>query len=92
MKFLLEKVSEYFDEYADELNKSWLNEFERVKDARTKGEKEKFDIAKVMRNQPQINISKFTGMFTEASERIDASYRVNKQKPKGLFGKIKEEK
>ena len=91
MKFLLEKVSGYFDEYAEELNKSWLDEFERIKESRKNGENEKFDIGKVMRNQPKVSIEKFTSMFTEASDRIDLSYRVKKQKPKGLFGKPKKE-
>ena len=44
-----------------------------------------------MQNQPKVSVSKFTGMFTEATERIEQAYKARKKPPKPLFGKFKKE-
>lgn len=92
MKYLLQQMSQYFDEYQESLNKSWLNEYNKVKQEKSEGNKtSRFDIATVMATQPKISIEKFTKMFTEAEERIDASYKQKKAPKTGLFGKKNKE-
>jgi len=87
MKYLLQQMAKYFDEYQVELNKSWLDEYSRVQKERSEGISTKFELAKVMEKQPKINIEKFTQMFTDAEDRIRQSYANNKSPKTGLFGK-----
>ena len=87
MKYLLDQVAKYFDDYQEELNKSWLDEYNRAKEEKAQGKNTKFDVASVMAKQPKISLEKFTKMFTEAQERIDEEYRTKKAPKTGLFSK-----
>ena len=83
MKYLLEQVSQEFDDYRENVNNAWLGEYERAKEAG-----ERFNPANVMKNMPNPSFQKFTKMFTDAQERIDIAY-AKPEKPKSLFGRGK---
>lgn len=81
-KHLMQEMAKYFDEYKEGVTKAWVNE---IKEARA--EKRNVDLSTVMNNMPNASFERFTRLFNEAEERIEAKYKTKDTKKVGLFGR-----
>jgi hypothetical protein len=80
MKYLMEEVAKLFDDYREQVSNAWVNEIQTAR-----AEKVPVDLSKVMAKLPNTPFAKFTKLFNEAEDRLEAKHKQTNKK--GLFGK-----